>query len=88
MVALINPEGKYPPPTQLGGPQWFRKSSRISENGEASQQSDVPEQKGVPNQQNYDTWLQAESGVVPRAINTNRSKLSSAARRRGSAADC
>ena len=43
MVALINPEGKYPAPSQLAGCQ-SRKKSRISENGESSQESDVPEQ--------------------------------------------
>ena len=86
MVALINPEGRFPAPTKLE--TFSRKESLISEKvAEDSDQSDVPETLEYVKQQTIHQWLMSDTKAVHKP-KPPREKLSSAAKRRASAADC
>ena len=86
MVALINPEGRFPMPTKLDS--FERKESKISEvDDDDSNKSDVPEVLEYVKQKTIHEWLRSDV-KVPQKPQPPREKFSMAAKRRASAADC
>ena len=86
MVALINPEGYVPRPTKLDS--FERQESKISEmDDDDSNKSDVPEVLEYVKQKTIHEWLKSDV-KAPQKPQPPREKLSLAAKRRASAADC